>query len=119
MTTEKQIYKCEVCGNTVEVLKAGIGGLVCCNQAMALLQENSQEASEEKHLPLIEGNIVKVGSVPHPMEEDHFIEWIEATSKEGLTCRKRLNPHEEPKAEFSFPPASARALCNLHGLWKK
>ena len=73
---------------------------------------------DEKHIPIIEGNNVKIGSVPHPMEEEHYIEWIEAISETGVSCKIFLKPGQEPKAEFSFEPQSARAYCNLHGLWK-
>jgi len=120
MTTQlKQIYKCEVCGNIVEVLHAGAGELVCCGKPMRLMTENTVDASQEKHVPSIEGNKVKVGSVEHPMEEAHYIEWIEATSESGEVCKVFLQPGQKPEAEFPFTPVSAREYCNLHGLWKK
>jgi superoxide reductase len=123
MTTQKQIYKCAVCGNIVEVLHTGAGTLVCCGQEMQLQAENTIEASLEKHVPVIEktekGVIVKVGSVAHPMEDAHYIEWIEiqTASKSG---KKFLKPEDKPEAEFytSEEILFARAYCNLHGLWK-
>lgn len=118
MTSKKQIWKCNVCGNIIEVLHAGADALVCCGQPMELKTENTVDASQEKHVPVIEGNKVKIGSIEHPMEDSHFIEWIEATSETGETCKKFLNPGEKPEAEFPFTPISAREYCNLHGLWK-
>lgn len=123
MTEQKQIYKCAICGNIVEVLHTGAGTLVCCGQDMQLLEENTVEASLEKHVPVIEktekGVIVKVGSVAHPMEEAHYIEWIEiqTANKSG---KKFLKPGDKPEAEFftSEEILFARAYCNLHGLWK-
>lgn len=118
-----QVYKCEVCGNIVEVLHLGKGELVCCGKAMSLLKENSVDASRERHVPVIEKAgeevMVKVGSVQHPMEENHYIEWIEVISG-GDVCRKTLKPGEPPEAKFtaSSDRAEARAYCNLHGLWR-
>ncbi len=117
MTELKQVYKCEVCGNIVEVLHKGEGTLVCCDQPMKLQDENTQDAALEKHVPVIEGNKVKIGSIEHPMEEAHYIEWIEA-SDDKQTSKIFLKPGQAPEAEFSFTPISARAYCNLHGLWK-
>ena len=125
MLTEKlQVYKCEICGNIVEVLHEGKGKLVCCNQPMKLLVENTVDASREKHVPIIErtasGVRVKVGSASHPMEEKHYIEWIEIITG-GKVCRRMLNPGEAPEAEFAVDAGaevSAREYCNLHGLWK-
>lgn len=81
MTKKLQVYKCEKCGNIVEVLHEGAGQLVCCGQPMKLFTENTVDAAQEKHVPVIEktekGYKVKVGSIPHPMEEKHYIEWIE------------------------------------------
>jgi len=122
MTKRLQVYKCEVCGNIVEVLHEGAGALVCCGQDMKLLVENTVDASREKHVPVIEttakGTKVKVGSVPHPMEEKHYIEWIELIA-DGKAYRQFLKPGGAPEAEFPIvaPRASARAYCNLHGLW--
>lgn len=123
MTKRYEIYKCNVCGNIVEILHPGKGQLVCCNQPMVLLLENSVDASYEKHVPVIERmgeeTEVKVGAAPHPMEETHYIEWIEII-KEGKIQRQFLNPKDEPKAIFreKSEDITAREYCNLHGLWK-
>lgn len=116
MTERKQIYKCEVCGNIVEVLHSGEGVLVCCGKPMKLIEENKVEGAKEKHIPVIENNKVKVGSIEHPMEETHYIEWIEATDGRE-NSKVFLKPGQKPIAEFSFEPIKARAYCNLHGLW--
>ncbi|MCD6339520.1 MAG: desulfoferrodoxin [Verrucomicrobia bacterium] len=128
-TKPYQVYKCPVCGNIVEVVRPGAGRLVCCGKPMELLEENTTDAAQEKHVPVIErtdkGARVKVGSVEHPMEEAHYIEWIEVVDEGcGWTQRAALKPGEPPQAEFVFPPCcsdhiSARAYCNLHGFWKK
>ena len=123
MTEKLQIYKCEVCGNIVEMLHAGAGELVCCGQPMTLFKENAVDASKEKHVPVIEktatGFKVKVGSVAHPMEAAHYIEWIEVIA-DGQAYRKFLNPGEAPEATFEIKAEkiTAREYCNLHGLWK-
>jgi len=123
MTEQKQIYKCNVCGNIVEVLHAGTGELVCCGQPMELLKEKTEDVGQEKHVPVIEktekGVKVKVGSVPHPMEENHYIEWIEVIA-DGKVCRKFLKPGQQPEAEFDIETENigAREYCNVHGLWK-
>ena len=123
MIAQKQIYRCNICGNIVEVLHAGKGQLVCCGQPMELLQEKTTDAGQEKHVPVLaktdKGIEVKVGSVPHPMEEKHYIEWIEVISDGGI-CRKFLKPGDKPEAEFEIGPqqATAREYCNIHGLWK-
>lgn len=123
MTQLNQIYKCDVCGNIVEVLHTGVGELVCCGQPMKLLVENTVDASKEKHVPVIEksGNkvTVKVGSVAHPMEEKHYIEFIELMA-DGKVYRKFLKPGETPEATFEVTAAqlTAREYCNLHGLWR-
>lgn len=119
MTELNQIYKCNVCGNIVEVLHTGVGELVCCGQPMELQKENTVDAAEEKHVPVIEGNKVKVGSEPHPMEEKHYIEWIEVVYEDGAREKKFLKPGDKPEFESAMPIKSARAYCNLHGLWKK
>jgi superoxide reductase len=122
MTKKMEIYKCNVCGNIVEVLHEGVGELVCCGQPMELLKEKKEDVGQEKHVPVIEkmdGKIVvKVGSVPHPMEEKHHIEWVQVTA-DGTAYRKFLNPGEEPKAEFDITATKveAREYCNIHGLW--
>ena len=119
MTIRNQIYKCEVCGNITEVLHIGADSLVCCGQPMKLQVENTVDAAKEKHVPVIVGNLVKIGEVPHPMEEKHFIEFIEATSESGEKAKVFLKPGDKPQAEFCFKPVSAREYCNLHGLWIK
>lgn len=116
MTEPNQIYKCNICGNIVEVLHTGKGTLVCCGQNMELQQEQSTGEYAEKHAPVIEGNKVKIGSVPHPMEEKHYIEWIEIFSN-GKVYRKYLKPGDKPEAEFELTPKKARMYCNIHGLW--
>ncbi len=123
MIAQKQVYKCNVCGNIVEVLYIGGGQLVCCGKPMELLQEKTQDVGSEKHVPIIEkterGVIVKVGSISHPMEEKHYIEWIEIIAG-GKYCRKFLKPGDKPEAEFEVQAENitAREYCNLHGLWK-
>lgn len=123
MTAKGQIYKCEVCGNIVEVLHAGEGELVCCEQPMKLFEEKTADKSTEKHVPVIEkipsGYRVTVGTTLHPMEEKHYIEWIEITA-DGVQYKKFLKPGDAPKAEFYIDAntVSAREYCNIHGLWK-
>lgn len=118
-----EVYKCEVCGNIVEMVHAGKGQLVCCNQPMKLLTENTTDAANEKHVPVIEklkdGFRVKVGEVQHPMMDAHYIEWIELIA-DGMVYRKFLKPGDIPEATFSVSATtvSAREYCNLHGLWK-
>ena len=122
MTEQKQIYKCNICGNIVEVISAGEGQLICCEQPMALTKEKTADVGSEKHVPVIEktetGIKVKVGSIPHPMEEKHYIEWIEITADDKI-YRKFLKPSDRPEAEFEVKAdkISVRAYCNLHGLW--
>ncbi len=125
MAKNMGIYKCEICGNIVEVLHSGDGELVCCGQPMKEMVANTVDAAKEKHVPVIEktpnGYLVKIGSVPHPMEEKHYIEWIELTAG-GKSYRKFLKPGEKPEAEFCLcgneTDVSAREYCNIHGLWK-
>jgi len=123
MTQNLQIYKCGVCGNMVEVVHASGGQLVCCGQPMNLMAENSVDASKEKHVPMIEktsnGISVKVGSVPHPMEDKHYIEWIEIIV-DGKAYRQFLKPGDKPEAVFCVEGNDiiAREYCNVHGLWK-
>jgi superoxide reductase len=123
MAEQLQVYKCEACGNIVEVLHGGEGELVCCGKPMVLIKENTVDAAKEKHVPVIEkvegGYKVKVGSVPHPMEEKHYIEWVELIA-DGKAYRQFLNPGQTPEAIFKIDAAnvSAREYCNLHGLWK-
>lgn len=117
------IYKCEKCGNIVEVLHEGIGTLVCCEEPMRHLEPGTVDASREKHVPVIEktgsGYRVTVGSVIHPMTEDHYIEWIELIA-DGVFYRKYLKPGDTPVAEFCVEASkvTAREYCNLHGLWQ-
>jgi len=123
MAERLEVYKCDICGNIVEVLHAGAGELVCCGQAMNLLTENTEDAAQEKHVPVVEttadGVKVKVGSVAHPMEEKHYIEWIEIIA-DGKAYRQFLNPGEAPEATFKVEARdiTAREYCNLHGHWK-
>ena len=128
-TKRLQVYRCEVCGNIVEVMYGAGGTLVCCGKPMVLLEENTVDASQEKHVPVIErtgdGVLVKVGSVPHPMEEKHYIQWIELVDEDcGWIERKYLKPGDKPEAKFSIAEKCsghiyAREYCNLHGHWKK
>ncbi len=123
MAEKLQIYKCQKCGNIVEVLHGGAGTLVCCGEDMTLYKANTVDAAREKHVPVIEktatGVKVKVGSVPHPMEEKHYIEWIELIA-DGRAYRQFLNPGDAPEADFAIQAdnVTARAYCNIHGLWK-
>jgi superoxide reductase len=123
MAERYQIYKCDLCGNIIEVVHGGAGELVCCGQPMKLFTENTVDAAKEKHVPVIEkadgGYTVKVGSVPHPMEEKHWIELIEIIA-DGKVYRQYLNPGDAPQAFFPIAAdqVTAREYCNLHGLWK-
>lgn len=123
MTKQKQIYKCAICGNIVEVLHPAGGTLSCCGQPMNLITENTTDAATEKHVPIIEklsnGYKVTVGSTEHPMLDEHYMEWIELITENGTT-RRYLKPGEKPIAEFktSSENVIARAYCNLHGLWQ-
>lgn len=122
MAERLQVYECGVCGNIVEVLRGGAGELVCCGEPMKLLVENTVDAAVEKHIPVVEkvdgGVKVKVGSVPHPMAQEHFIEWIQVIAG-GASYRKFLDPGNEPEATFPVQDVElAREHCNLHGLWK-
>ncbi len=122
MAERFEVYKCEICGNIVEVLHGGAGELVCCGQPMQLMEAKTEDAGKEKHVPVIEktdlGIKVKVGSIPHPMEEKHFIEWVAVITDRGI-FRKFLNPNEKPEAEFQIKETilKAREYCNIHGLW--
>lgn len=123
MAERLQVYKCELCGNIIEVLHGGEGELTCCGKSMVLMTENTVDAAKEKHVPVMEktsdGVKVKVGDVAHPMEEKHFIEWIEVIA-DGKIYRQFLNPGETPEASFTVAGGniSSRGYCNLHGLWK-
>jgi superoxide reductase len=123
VTEKLQVYKCEVCGNIVEVLHTGAGELVCCGAPMKNYVENTVDAAKEKHVPVVEkisgGFKVKVGSVAHPMEEKHYIEWIELLA-DGKAYREFLQPGQAPEATFMIQAEKvvAREYCNLHGMWK-
>lgn len=124
MAKLREIYKCNICGNIVEIIHEGAGNLICCGQAMELLQEKTEDASTEKHVPYIEktdnGVIVKVGqNQDHPMDEKHYIEWIQIIA-DGVSYRKFLKPGDRPEAEFEIKADTiqAREYCNVHGLWK-
>lgn len=123
MTEINEIYKCNICGNIVELIHSGAGTLVCCGEAMILQKENSVDASKEKHVPVKEeianGIKIKVGSIEHPMLLEHYIEFIEIITEEKVD-KKILKPGQKPDAEFNIKPkrVTARAFCNVHGLWK-
>jgi superoxide reductase len=123
MAERLEVYKCEACGNIVEVLHGGAGELVCCGQPMVLMAENTVDAAKEKHVPVVEkvagGFKVKVGDVPHPMEEKHYIEWVEVIA-DGRAYRQFLSPGQAPEATFMIDAdqVTAREYCNLHGHWK-
>jgi len=123
MADRLEIYKCEACGSIIEVLHSGEGELICCGAPMILMQENTVDAAQEKHVPVIEkiaaGFKVKVGEVPHPMEEKHYIEWIEVVA-DGQAYRQFLEPGQAPEATFYIEAEkiTAREYCNLHGHWK-
>jgi len=122
MPKSLEVYKCALCGNIVEVVHAGDGELVCCGEPMGLLTENTVDAAKEKHVPVIVkvdgGYKVTIGSVAHPMEEKHYIEWIELVA-DGKAYRQFLKPGDAPEATFLVTAAkvTARELCNLHGVW--
>jgi superoxide reductase len=123
MTKRKEVYRCAICGNIVEVVHEAGGILTCCGQPMTLLKENTQDGALEKHVPVIEkidgGYKVRVGSVEHPMMPEHHIEWIELITNDGV-MRKYMNPGEKPEAVFmtEAKEVTAREYCNLHGHWK-
>lgn len=124
MIERNQIYKCSVCGNIVEVNHVGGGQLVCCGKPMEAMTTNTQDApGKEKHVPVIEktksGYKIKVGSIPHPMEETHFIEWIEILA-DNVSHKIFLKPGMAPEAEFCLTAKkiTARIYCNIHGLWQ-
>jgi superoxide reductase len=124
MAENLQVYKCELCGNIVEVVHGSDGELVCCGQPMTLLEEKTADKTTEKHVPVVEktadGYKVTVGTTIHPMTEEHYIEWIELVA-DGKAYRQFLKPGDTPVAEFCISGASsvfAREYCNIHGLWK-
>ena len=124
--TRGEIQKCNICGNVIEVLRAEGGPLVCCGEPTELLVEKTAAVEgREKHVPVVEktetGVKIKIGSVPHPMEEKHYIEWIEIWPEgEEKSCRKYLKPGDAPEAELGTKAEKilARAYCNIHGLWR-
>lgn len=124
MTRLNEVYRCEICGNIVTVLHTGAGELVCCGQPMTLLEEHTADQTLEKHVPVVEaangGIKVTVGSVPHPMMDKHYIEWIEVSDETGVVARKFLKPNDQPSAFFPSleGKVTAREYCNIHGLWK-
>lgn len=120
-----EIYRCNICGNIIEINHVGGGELVCCGKPMELLKEKTSDPEVgEKHVPVIKNHngivVVKIGEVTHPMEDKHYIEWIEINA-DGRYYKKFLKPSDKPEAEFqiSAQKISARAYCNIHGLWKK
>lgn len=130
MTIRCKLYKCEVCGNVVEVLHIGAGELVCCGQPMKIMEEKTEEQGKEKHLPMIEempasvcqgkdGVIIKVGETEHPMDEDHYIEWIEIITEDNKRGKRFLSPGDRPVVEFYTRKEviGVRAFCSVHGLW--
>lgn len=124
MAERYEVYKCGVCGNLIEVMAGGAGELVCCGKPMRFMKEGTSDGALEKHVPVIEKNgdvyRVKVGSVAHPMQDDHWIQWIELVA-DGVSYTKFLDPGDAPEAEFVLPGAKnvfAREYCNLHGHWK-
>ncbi len=130
MTQTKQIYKCLVCGNIVEVLHQGVGELVCCNQPMKMITSETKDGDQEKHLPVIEelpanvcsdkdGFKVKIGETEHPMEENHYIEWIEINVDNQKSGKRFFKPGDKPETIFETRSKveSVRAYCNVHGLW--
>lgn len=122
MAEKLGVYRCEKCGNIVEVLHGEDPSMSCCGQEMTLLVPNSVDAAREKHVPVVEkiegGYLVKVGSVAHPMEEKHYIEWVELNA-DGMVLRKFLKPGDTPEARFMVDAdtVTAREYCNLHGFW--
>lgn len=125
MTEEMQVYRCNICGNITEVLHLGVGKLVCCDNKMQLLEEKREGLGSQKHIPVIEeipdGIKVKIGSLSHPMEENHCIEWIEIIVDDQI-YRKVLKPGDKPEAEFKIDmddvdEVVVREYCSIHGLW--
>jgi len=125
MTEDIQVYRCNICGNIVEILHSGVGKLVCCNNEMQLLKEKREGTGAEKHVPVIEeiegGIKVKIGALPHPSKENHCIEWIEVVAADRI-YRKVLKPGDKPEAEFKIDTedlkeVNAREYCSVHSLW--
>lgn len=131
MTKQNQIYKCDICGNTTNILHVGVGEMVCCDQPMILQIEKSSDAGKEKHLPVIkdlpenvcrgkDGVVINIGEIKHPMNDEHYIEWIELVSIDNKVGRRFLKPGDKPEVEFYTRDdiREVRAYCNIHGLWK-
>ena len=125
MSKQYEIYKCEVCGNVIEVLFAGAGELVCCEEPMTLMQAKTQDEMQEKHVPVLEKSLsgeilVKVGEIPHPMEENHYIQMIEVFNNDGVLERKYLMPNQKPEflVKLNQEITHAEEYCNVHGLWE-
>jgi len=127
MTKKNEIYKCNMCGNVVEIIHAGAGELVCCGKPMELMEEKTgKQEGKEKHVPVVkvDGKCIRidVGSVPHPMEDEHYIGLIEILGDGEVIASAKLNPGEKPEADFCFDPKNAkitaRIWCNVHGVWK-
>ena len=122
MTQRFQVYRCDICGNMVNLMAVGRGDLVCCQKPMRLLVEQHKEAGKEKHVPVVErtehGIRVRIGSIPHPMEDRHFIEWIEVRNG-PLALLRMLKPDEPPEGEFPLRETNVkvRCYCTMHGLW--
>ncbi|SMB78794.1 superoxide reductase [Desulfonispora thiosulfatigenes DSM 11270] len=122
MKSKVSFFRCEICGNIVELIKNGGGELVCCGQPMVKLEANTTEAAYEKHIPVVtkkDNQIhVDVSSVPHPMTEAHFIEWVVVVTDDTVE-RIALSPNDEPKiVTCDKDDVEVYAYCNLHGLWK-
>lgn len=125
MAEKFEIYKCEKCGNIVQVLHGEAPPIICCGQDMVRLVANTVDAAQEKHVPVVEkidgGYFVKIGSVDHPMTPEHYIQWIELLEQDGtLIQRKFLDSSDAPTASFKTDADQvlAREYCNLHGLWE-
>ena len=125
LTEKLEVWKCDICGNIVEVLHAGVGQLVCCGQDMNLMEAKTKDAGNEKHVPVVEiqkgGTIIRVGEIPHPMEDKHHIEWVELMVDDRVH-RQFLTPGEKPEAVFDIDVSGktfvVREFCNIHGLWE-
>jgi len=124
MTKLRELYQCEICGNIVEIVHEGAPALVCCGKPMVKLKAKTEDKGEEKHVPVVEetdkGIKVKIGSIEHPMEEKHYIKFIEVLTEKEI-MRVELRPGEAPEAKYRIPKLDileVREFCNIHGLWK-
>lgn len=124
-TKLRELYKCNECGNVVEITHEGATSLVCCNKPMEKLEAKTEDKGQEKHMPVIKesgaGIQVAVGEVYHPMEQKHYIKFIEVLTADQV-LRAELNPGQEPVAKFAIPISEVQAVreyCNVHGLWIK